>query len=86
MGSLRGELAEAHAELGRAREPIAGLEARLARTPRYPRSRHLARGWPSRGRQFCAIRSYLSTAAKHGLTFFDALVMLTRGQPWMPAI
>ena len=36
-------------------------------------------------RQFCAIRSYLSTAAKHGLTFFDALVMLTVGRPWMPA-
>ena len=36
-------------------------------------------------RQFCAIRSYLSTAAKHGLQFFDALVMLTEGQPWMPA-
>jgi transposase len=35
--------------------------------------------------QFCAIRSYLSTAAKHGLSFFDALVMLTEGQPWMPA-
>jgi transposase len=35
--------------------------------------------------QFCAIRSYLSTAAKHGLHFFDALVMLTEGQPWMPA-
>src|SRR5262249_32340199 len=36
-------------------------------------------------RQFCAIRSYLSTAAKQGLAFFDALVMLTEGQPWMPA-
>jgi len=36
-------------------------------------------------RQFCAIRSYLSTAAKHGLSFFDALVMLTDGEPWMPA-
>ena len=36
-------------------------------------------------RQFCAIRSYLSTAAKHGLGVFDALVMLTKGQPWMPA-
>jgi transposase len=35
-------------------------------------------------RQFCAIRSYLSTAAKHGLSFFDALVMLTEGQPWIP--
>jgi hypothetical protein len=36
-------------------------------------------------RQFCAIRSYLSTAAKHDLSFFDALVMLTEGEPWMPA-
>ena len=37
-------------------------------------------------RQFCAIRSYLSTAAKHGLHFFAALVMLTEGRPWMPAL
>jgi transposase len=36
-------------------------------------------------KQFCAIRSYLSTAAKHGRTFFDTLVMLAKGQPWMPA-
>jgi transposase len=36
-------------------------------------------------RQFCAIRSYLSTAAKHGLSFFDALVTLTQGNPWIPA-
>lgn len=36
-------------------------------------------------RQFCAIRSYLSTAAKHGLSFSDALVMLTKGEPWAPA-
>jgi transposase len=36
-------------------------------------------------RQFCALRSYLSTAAKHGLSFFDALIMLAEGEPWMPA-
>ena len=36
-------------------------------------------------KQFCAIRSYLSTAAKHGRTVFDTLVMLAEGQPWMPA-
>jgi hypothetical protein len=36
-------------------------------------------------RQFCAIRSYLSTAAKHGIGVFDSLVTLTKGQPWMPA-
>ena len=35
-------------------------------------------------RQFCAIRSYLSTAAKHGLSFFSALVMLTQNRPWIP--
>jgi transposase len=35
--------------------------------------------------QFCAIRSYLSTAAKHGRTFFDTLVMLAEGRPWLPA-
>jgi hypothetical protein len=36
-------------------------------------------------RQFCAIRSYLSTAAKHGIGFFDALVMLTENRPWIPS-
>ena len=35
--------------------------------------------------QFCAIRSYLSTAAKHGKHFFEVLVMLTAGRPWLPA-
>jgi hypothetical protein len=35
-------------------------------------------------RQFCAIRSYLSTAAKHDVCFFDALVRLTEGRPWIP--
>jgi transposase len=34
--------------------------------------------------QFCAIRSYLWTAPKHGLPFLSALAMLTAGQPWMP--
>jgi hypothetical protein len=37
-------------------------------------------------RQFCAIRSYLSTAAKHGKHFFEVLVTLTEGRPWLPAI
>jgi len=36
-------------------------------------------------RHFCAIRSYLSTTAKRGLSSFDALVMLNQGQLWMPA-
>lgn len=36
-------------------------------------------------RDFCAIRSYLSTAAKHGITHLDALISLTSGKPWIPA-
>ena len=36
-------------------------------------------------RQFCAIRSYLATAQKHGVHFFDALVRLTSGRPWIPS-
>jgi hypothetical protein len=36
-------------------------------------------------KQFCAIRSYLSTAAKHGRNFFDTVVMLTEGRLWLPA-
>jgi transposase len=35
--------------------------------------------------QFCAIRSYLSTAAKHGRNFFDTLIMLAEGRAWLPA-
>jgi hypothetical protein len=30
-------------------------------------------------------RHFLSTAAKHGLGLFDALVMLVQGEPWIPA-
>jgi hypothetical protein len=36
-------------------------------------------------KQFCAIRSYLSTAAKQGRGFFGTLAMLAEGQPWLPA-
>ena len=36
-------------------------------------------------RQFCAIGSYLSTAAKHGARFIDALTVLAEGRPWLPA-
>jgi transposase len=34
--------------------------------------------------QFCAIRSYLATAAKHGKHFFESLVTLAEGHPWLP--
>jgi transposase len=36
-------------------------------------------------KHFCTIRSYLSTAAKHGHRLIDVLVMLAEGQPWLPA-
>jgi transposase len=34
--------------------------------------------------QFCAIRSYLATAAKHGIHFFAALTALAEGRPCLP--
>lgn len=33
---------------------------------------------------FCAIRSYLATAAKHGIAFLHALESLAQGRPWLP--
>ena len=33
---------------------------------------------------FCAIRSYLSTAAKHGIGALDALTRTAAGTPWIP--
>ncbi|MGH9182246.1 MAG: IS66 family transposase, partial [Acidimicrobiales bacterium] len=35
-------------------------------------------------RAFCAVRSYLQTAAKHGVGQLDALTRLFNGHPWMP--
>jgi hypothetical protein len=35
-------------------------------------------------RQFCAIRSYISTATKHGQKPFDVLAALAEGHPWLP--
>jgi transposase len=34
---------------------------------------------------FCAIRSYLATAAKHGIGMLDALTRAAAGTPWIPA-
>lgn len=33
---------------------------------------------------FCAVRSYIATAAKNGIAMFDALVRLAEGECWMP--
>lgn len=33
---------------------------------------------------FCAIRSYLATAAKHGIGMLDALTRAAAGTPWIP--
>lgn len=35
--------------------------------------------------QFCAIRSYLATTAKHGIGLLNALTQLTNHRPWLPA-
>jgi len=34
--------------------------------------------------EFCAIRSYLHTATRHGLGALDAITRALRGQPWIP--
>jgi transposase len=34
---------------------------------------------------FCAIRSYLATAAKHGIGMLDALTQAASGTAWIPA-
>jgi transposase len=33
---------------------------------------------------FCAIRSYLATAARHGISALDALTRAFQGSPWIP--
>jgi transposase len=33
---------------------------------------------------FCAIRTYLATAARHGIGALDALTMAAEGHPWIP--
>jgi transposase len=35
-------------------------------------------------REFCAIRSYLATAAHHGIGALDALTSAFQGRPWIP--
>ena len=35
---------------------------------------------------FCHLRSYLATAAKHGINQLDALVQLASGRPWIPPV
>ena len=32
----------------------------------------------------CAIRSYLATAARHGIGMLDALTRAAAGTPWIP--
>ena len=34
---------------------------------------------------FCAIRSYLATAVKHGIGMLDALTQAATGTAWIPA-
>lgn len=36
-------------------------------------------------KDYCAIRSYLQTATKHGMQRLDVLVSLFNGQPWIPS-
>ena len=33
---------------------------------------------------FCAIRSYLATASRYGISWLDALTLAAQGDPWIP--
>ncbi|MDX6342058.1 MAG: transposase [Trebonia sp.] len=35
---------------------------------------------------FCAIRSYLATTARHGIGWLGALTRTAEGSPWIPGI
>jgi len=34
--------------------------------------------------EFCAFRSYLATAARHGISALDALTRAFQASPWIP--
>jgi transposase len=34
--------------------------------------------------EFCAIRSYLATAARHGIGALEAITRAFQGEPWIP--
>jgi hypothetical protein len=36
--------------------------------------------------EFCAIRSYLATAARHGISALGALTRAFQASPWIPGI
>jgi hypothetical protein len=38
----------------------------------------------TRAETFCAIRSYLATAARHGIGALDVLTLAANGDPWIP--
>ena len=56
-----------------------------ARSDRLQLAGFLAGGQDFGAEQFCAIRSYLATTAKHGIGLLDALTQLTNQRPWLPA-
>jgi transposase len=39
---------------------------------------------PAGAEAFCAIHSYLATAAKHGIGMLDALARAASGSAWVP--
>jgi hypothetical protein len=68
--------------------PTPHSTARRPGTPRHNTGRQQRRDLLrtlTGAEQFCAIRSYISTAAKHGRRTFETIVTLAEGQAWLPA-
>ena len=79
-------VSERGAKAGKRNQAVSGYWHSLTTLARWCRLRsHLDTATAHGITALDAIRSYLSTAAKHGPAFFDALIMLAEGKPWMPA-
>jgi hypothetical protein len=72
------ENAVLRAELDAERELRRRLELRLAEMERQLGTATLAR--------WCRIRSYLDSAAAHGVTALDAIARALAGKPWLPPL
>jgi hypothetical protein len=87
---LRGPLAGRNTEVADLRAlvtgPVAQAGARQALRMSKPRIKVSGRMRSVHGAEvFCAIRSYLATASRHGIGRPGALTRAAEGKPWMPA-
>ena len=79
LDALRAQVAALAAEVADLRARLRGDVAELLEAA------VVGRAGKAGAEVFCAIRSYLSTAAKHGIGMLDALTRAASREPWIPA-